>query len=350
MTPSQIPIRNVYFLLCYAWNRLAEGEVVDVSGIESAELVDLFASVLVSGVRHVQRRGLQRGYDEATEELRSIRGRIEIASSARRFLPVHGRAICTYDELTPNTPANQIIRETLRRLALVESVDPDLKHLVNGSYQSLNGIERTRLSRLAFRQIQLHGNARFYRFLLSICELVAGSLLVDERSGSYRFRDFRREPKQMARLFESFILNFLRVRRADLDVRKEKISWEVDHAIEESREFLPSMEMDISIRGGGRTLIIEAKYYQQALASYFDSKKIRSGHLYQLFSYLKNMEARGGPDATAEGMILYPTVDEDLALEYQIQGHRIRVCTLDLSQEWPGIEEKLMELVADAGL
>jgi len=27
-----IPIRNIYFLLLYAWNRLPEGQVVDVSG------------------------------------------------------------------------------------------------------------------------------------------------------------------------------------------------------------------------------------------------------------------------------------------------------------------------------
>ncbi|GAG60746.1 unnamed protein product, partial [marine sediment metagenome] len=31
----QIPIHNIYYLLCYAWNKLDEKDIVDVSGIDS---------------------------------------------------------------------------------------------------------------------------------------------------------------------------------------------------------------------------------------------------------------------------------------------------------------------------
>jgi 5-methylcytosine-specific restriction enzyme subunit McrC len=325
---------------------LAEGDLVDVSGVETTELADLFASVLLSGVHHLRRRGMERGYEEFTEELRSIRGRIEIAPSARRLLPVHGRAICSFDDLTLNTPANQIVKETIRRLSVVDGLDPSLKRQLVVMHRGLDGINRVRLSRLHFRQVQLHRNSRFYRFLLSVCELVLDSLLVDEEAGEYQFRDFTREPKRMASLFESFILNFLRIERPDLAVKKEKIAWSAVAVDEGSRAMLPTMETDISVRTSDQTLVIEAKYYEQTLASYFDTKKVRSGHLYQLFSYLKNMEARGGQDAEAEGMILYPTVDQDISLEYEIQGHRIRVRTLNLAQEWPEIRGDLLGLVA----
>ena len=34
-----IPIQNIYYLLCYAWDKLEEKEVVDVDPIESTSLV-----------------------------------------------------------------------------------------------------------------------------------------------------------------------------------------------------------------------------------------------------------------------------------------------------------------------
>ena len=50
---SPIPVKNIYYLLSYAWDRLPESEVTDVSGLESTELVDLFAAVLSGGINPV---------------------------------------------------------------------------------------------------------------------------------------------------------------------------------------------------------------------------------------------------------------------------------------------------------
>ena len=33
MTAPRIPIQNLYYLLCYAWNRLPQNKLVDVSGV-----------------------------------------------------------------------------------------------------------------------------------------------------------------------------------------------------------------------------------------------------------------------------------------------------------------------------
>src|SRR4051812_9988190 len=110
---STIPIRNIYFLLCYAWNRLLEGSLVDVSKVGTTELADLFARVLVTGIHHLQRRGMEQGYELVTAEIAGVRGRANMLATARRFLECHGRAVCQYDELTVNTPSNQILKGTV---------------------------------------------------------------------------------------------------------------------------------------------------------------------------------------------------------------------------------------------
>ena len=44
-----IPLENVYYLLCYAWNRLDARDRVDVSAIPGNRIENLLAKVLIEG-------------------------------------------------------------------------------------------------------------------------------------------------------------------------------------------------------------------------------------------------------------------------------------------------------------
>ena len=110
MAAREIPIRNLYHMLCYAWNELPEGGFRYVASDEVKKPIDLLARMVIDGVKHVQRRGIDQGYNEFTEELRRLRGRVLVAESERRMLLNLGRAICVFDELSPDTLPNQILR------------------------------------------------------------------------------------------------------------------------------------------------------------------------------------------------------------------------------------------------
>ena len=56
----EIPIQNIYYLLCYAWNNLEEKDLIDIKSIQSTNLADLFAKVLISGITHLLKRGIDR--------------------------------------------------------------------------------------------------------------------------------------------------------------------------------------------------------------------------------------------------------------------------------------------------
>lgn len=343
---SEIPIRNIYYLLCYAWNRLDEGNQVDVSAVDTTELADLLATVLISGTNHLLRRGLEQGYQEVEEELAGIRGRVQVAASARRMLMAHGRALCVYDELNSDTLQNQILKSTLRFLSRVPNLNTELRHKLLLLHRGLGGITDIKLNRLAFRRVQLHGNNRFYRFLLNVCELVVASWLVDEKTGGYKFRDFVRDEKRMAKLFEGFVLNFYRIERPDLDVRRERIYWVATSADESAMQFLPTMETDISIRSKNNTLIVDTKYYGDMFNKRYDSESLHSAHIYQMFAYVKNLEVRGGADVHAKSMLLYPTVDKKARLRFDMHGHELQVCTINLAQEWRELKIEMLGLLS----
>lgn len=342
MQACKIPIRNLYYLLCYAWDQLEQGRVVDVSRCPTTELVDLFAVVLCDGLKHLSRRGLEQGYEIHSDELSSLRGRIDVFDSMRRFLPMRGRAVCEFDELTTNTLNNQILKATLRLLSVEQELHPVLKKEVLRSYSGLTGVDNVTLSSAMFRRVQLHSNTIFYRFLLNVCELVHKSYLVDSATGKTKFREFVRDERAMARVFERFLFNFIQREVGGVDVKRDRIFWQAKSVSDPELRLLPSMNTDISVRGGGTRLIIDAKYYQDSLSSRWEVEKLHSNNLYQLMSYLSNASSDDG--VSLAGMLIYPRVDRELRQKYVIQGYPVYVGTLDLNKDWQEVHSELVAL------
>src|SRR6202789_3313494 len=104
---SAIPITNIYYLLCYAWDVLEEKDALaDVNTLDSTDLIDLFARVLVNGTRRLIRRGLDRGYLPREDEILGVRGKLLVTQTLRHNLLRHGRAACAWDELEYDTLPN----------------------------------------------------------------------------------------------------------------------------------------------------------------------------------------------------------------------------------------------------
>ncbi len=114
---GEIPIANIYYLLCYAWDELEEKDTLaDVDALGSTDLLNLFARVLVNGTRRLLRRGLDRGYLPHEDEIPGVRGKLLVTQTLRRNLLRHGRAACAWDELEYDTLPNRILKTTLQRL------------------------------------------------------------------------------------------------------------------------------------------------------------------------------------------------------------------------------------------
>ena len=115
-----------------------------------------------------------------------------------------------------------------------------------------------------FRRVQLHRNNRIYAFLLHICEFVHEHWLPAEHGGARRFRDFVRDG--LSTLFEDFVLNFYRHELpADWHASAPVIQWQFDAANADALALVPRMETDVCLCGPGRAIILDTKFYAQAL-------------------------------------------------------------------------------------
>ncbi len=345
---SKIPIQNIYYLLCYAWNKLEERDIVDVSGIETTSLWNLFAKVLIGGLNHLLKRGLDRGYVPYSEDSRCLRGKLCFAPMIKRNLFATAQVHCEYDELSYNVLHNQILKAMLRLLIDSHTVDDkDIQDQLTGLYRRLHEIDEVRLSASLFNRVQLHRNNAFYDFPLKICELIYNNLLVSEDTGKSKFRDFVQDRKKMAKVFEDFVRNFYKIERPDCGVSGKEISWN----LEPSDKYVPKMKTDISIELGNSRVVIDTKYYREALVTnQYGQEKIRSTHLYQIIAYLKNLEAKDGINRYCSGILLYPTVDKDIHLNYRMDGHKIMIRTINLNQDWKLIRSDLLNILETAML
>lgn len=332
-----IPIKNIYFLLCYAWNKLEENELVDVSAEDESDLLNLLSRVLLNGTKTLLKRGINRQYLTENEVYQGIKGKVNITDSLRKNLFSKGFSVCEFDELSADILPNQILKTTLQNLIQIPNVSPALKQEIRTIIFRLHEVNTLVLTDTIFHQVQINRNNSFYAFLLNISELIYINVLIDEETGNFQFIDFLRDERQMAKLFEEFIRNFYKIEVPEAKVFREDLQWKMAG---EMHQFLPKMQTDISIKINNRKLIIDAKYYKETLQKYYDSEKIHSQHLYQLFAYLKNQE-----NTKAEGILIYPTVQKSLSLTYTHEGHTIRIETLNLNQDWHEIKADLLRII-----
>ena len=344
----KIPVRNIYYLLCYAWDHVREGETVDVGSEQFGGLVDLFAKVLNEGVSRLVSRGLDRDYLVVQEDVRGLKGKLDFATTIKRNLLLNGKTHCAFDELSYDVPQNQILKATLRGLALIPALDPTLRRHTERLYRKLDAVSDVPLTTSLFRTVRVHRNNRFYSFLLHLCRIIHENLLVNQEEGTAEFDDFREDEHQMGLLFEQFVRSFC-ARETDYKVSAPTIDWFGAEASETDLRHLPRMQTDIVLRSPARTIILDTKFYKNPLDTRWEGERVNAGNLYQIFSYVTNWTARadtGEPEP--EGWLLYAAVDGGFDYRFELMGRPVRVCSVDLGQEWRGIEEELKGLVGSA--
>lgn len=340
---NSIPIHNVYYLLCYAWNRLEQAAIADASSLPTTKLADLFATVLCTGIDHLARRGLEKCFESHHETLTGIRGRIDFGGSLRKNSFFQGQAVCVFDEVSLNTTANRILNTTVKRLLKFGELDRELRSRLRTVARSLRNLKEIELTNALFRKVQVSSNRAYYGFLLNVCEFVHHSWLVDEANGDRKFRDFTRDDAAMARLFESFLFNFMARECPQWSVVREEIKWDAGSVTDPELRYLPRMRTDISARRTGEYKIIDAKFYTNTLSSRYDVEKLHSANLYQILSYLMN--AKFGDGVQPQGVLIYPRVDRDLREDYSILGRTISVRTINLNAPWKLIDQELRQIL-----
>ncbi|MEH7351770.1 5-methylcytosine restriction system specificity protein McrC [Gottfriedia acidiceleris] len=338
---SRIPIKNIYYMLCYAWDRLEEMDKVNVGQEDDIDLYHLITRVLLNDLKVLIKKGFYREYVVITEESSTLKGQIQFQPSIRDFTYKRGKMVCSYDEMSHDILHNQIIKTTLYYLLKNNHLEIDMKEKVHHIFKYFQDVSLIQLNNRIFSNVKIHRSNQHYGFTIDLCKLLFDSLLINNEETSFKYKDFEQNHKAMAALFENFVRNFYKKELPHYKVYRENIDW-----IAEGNDLslLPRMQTDVSMENDQEKIIMDTKFYHKVLTLNYDTEKLISGNLYQLLSYLNN-RSKTSVLKQKKGILLYPRVDRTLNAQYRIQGFPIKVCTVDLNLNWKRIHESLHDVI-----
>lgn len=343
---NKIPIRNIYYLLSYAWDQAGYGSDV-LLGTDSFEDVDnLYAALMDISLGNLYKRGFRSEYHEKHEAIAGIRGKLHLSETLKSGLFSKGKTWCEFDEFSVDNNLNQIIKNAIR--VLLKSKSLSHQNILNLRQHLSRFSEVSDIGSVQIQQTKIRFNAHNiqYRFIVELCNLIRRSISISQDTQEIHLRSFIENETEMFRIFESFVLNFYKRELSGVKVgRDSRLKWSVETQSDLFAERVPELNTDISIFYTDETLVMDTKFYVDALVSNRGyKKKYRREHLSQLMEYLRISEREYGK--SARGMLLYPTVGEDVNDSGKIEGFQISICTVDLSKEWSEIRKRLLWLAS----
>jgi 5-methylcytosine-specific restriction enzyme subunit McrC len=342
-----VPIQNVYYMLTYAWKNTKEKDIAPSSGEESPELYNFLAQKLIDGIYHLLKRGFNRDYRTQSNDLRTIRGKINFSESVKRGLLNNGRVQCEYDEFDEDTKQNQIIKATLTKLISIDTIENGIRNEIIVLKRRFATVSNIPLVKSSFSGLSYNGNNKYYQYLMNICEFIYQNIIPTEQSGRYKFKKF--EEDRLFAIFESFVKKFYEHERPDLMVTGERYAYRMVAKEEETQKYIPTLNTDVSLISKQRKLIIDTKFYKKTLVTNeFGNQIIDSNNLRQINAYLDNAVLEEGQQL--DGMLLHPTIDQDYSMEYKYRKKfNVFFQTINLNQDWKFIKNKLLKIINPIG-
>lgn len=346
---KSIVIKNIYYMLAYAFEVLRQPHYGEIAAEDFENVHDLLAAILAKGVLKQLKQGLHREYICEHDNIPVLRGRLDIHRTVNNRLQRKQLLYCEYEVLSVNNIFNQIIKTTALILIHQQTVKEKHKAALKKAMLFLTDVDWIEPKSIKWNRLSFHKNNKNYKMLLNICCFVLDSLLLSTDRGEYKMASFLNDHR-MSVLFEKFVLEYYRFHYPNLKASPLQISWNVD---EGKSVFLPNMQTDIVLQHEDRKLIIDTKYYSHTMQVQYGTHKLRSDNLYQIFAYVKNMDA--GNTGNVAGMLLYAKTEETIApdSDFIIGGNKISVKTLDLNTSFNNIARQLNKItesfIAEAG-
>ncbi len=339
-----ILIKNIYYMLTYAFQILRQSNYDDIAAEDFENIHDMFAAILGKGVAQQLKHGLYREYVNKSDNLTTLRGKLDIQGTIKNKLQHRQKLYCDFDELSENNLMNQVIKTTMTLLIKQGNVKIENKSVLKKDLLFFDSVDYIEPSEIKWDRIQYQRNNQSYKMLLNICRLVIEGLLLSTEQGMIKMATFL-DDQRMSHLYEKFILEYFRYHHPELRANPEQVQWNLD---DDNDMWLPNMITDITLKSkDGRVLILDAKYYGQQMQSNFDVQTYRNANLYQIFTYVKNWDK--AQTGKVSGMLLYAKTSEEFqpANQFSMGGNKIAVGSLDLNLPFNEIAGQLEKIVTE---
>lgn len=357
VTSSKIPVRNLWLLQLFA-SRLYQTRETALSGVESMpdDLPDAVARLLLFEAEQRLRQSLTTGFRRQHDQLRRVRGRIDILDTYRHRCLDRARVSCRFDEIVVDTPGNRMVRAALARAGRIVS-DKNLAQQARGLQERFRalGIGDSPPRSADITSLLSDRTLARDRRMLCAAELLLSLQIPAPGGGGRASADVAADDDFLRKLYEHAVRGFYRHRLTPegwyVRPANHGLEWDIESSSEGLEELLPKMETDIELseRSTGRHIVIDTKFTSVTSPNYQGRQRFKSGHIYQIYAYLMSQRDRRPSDLPrSEGILLYPVVGGHVDEEAVMHGHRMRFYTIDLAAPSDVVVQQLLDAIAES--
>lgn len=368
--PSTLNIRNIWMLMLYASHLYRRSPNAFVNVEKTHEVLPLLlVRLLVEQAQKRFRLALSLTFEREIKEVHALKGRLKVLETQRRQSLRRGRVVCEYTTMTVNTPTNRYVKaalatsvKLLSNLEVDGTLNQERLTLLKRARRFVRYLDEVgvgeRPTRSEVRALMRGHTQREDRNVRDAAHLLLSMWLPTQTQGSVRAPRPLTTARELWTLFEKAVANFY---RTHLDGK----TWQVEaqrSLVWNPSGTLPTMYADIVLtqRDTQDTIIIDTKCMP---ASYSKTKgdeavKLRSAHLYQMFSYMSAMSYAWSGDMEkkrkVEGILLYASTyspkngcDNQATVDelHWLQNAPLQVISLDLTGDFESFRRKLLQLV-----
>jgi len=323
-------------MILYAFDEVKSKKTEDLTFEDCSTGSDALIKLFLHELKKIARRGFYKNYQTQDAESTLVKGKVDVEESLK--LPNPNLAI-SYDEFTMNNGLNQVLKRTLfnlRQKGLQSAWQPLVKRL----YVNFDTVDLKEAVSYKHTLTTLNNH---YRLALSLAFFINNQIIPKDEQGDERFIDITQNEETMHRIYERFLRNFYHI-HTNYHVGSHKYDWKLYPLEDRDKTLLPKMETDIEIKkSSDEKIIIDAKYYKEALTSRYETKKLVSSNLYQMYTYLDHN--RHYPKL--RGILLYPFNGHELNHRFRSdKNYDMEAMTVNLNRPWHEIESRLLEIIA----
>ncbi|MEW6733996.1 MAG: hypothetical protein AB1489_21900 [Acidobacteriota bacterium] len=207
------PINNLTHLLVTVYDLIHWQQAYAIC-TQVEQWCELIVAALLDTVEELLRGGLRQGYSEVNENITGVKGRLDLVRQLGENLGRLDRHRCTYQEFSPDTIENCLIKTALDQVLFMPFVNPDLSRRLMRAQAGLAAVKSGEPRDFNFDNLSFTRLNEHYRKPLALARLVLE--LTAPAFNSAASNGLRCVPAflvDMNRLFERYIATQL-IRRA----------------------------------------------------------------------------------------------------------------------------------------
>lgn len=328
-------VENAYSMMKYLYSELANRRFKNMDITICQNLDDLYALIISTWSASLAKEGLYKEYVTIEgEEMTSPKGQVDLQESIIRQSQTRGSLVCNYDELSDNIYINKVLKGTMQYLLYQPEISDEVKLNIQKSLIAFNGVERTDIELMNWKNVSFNNNNMRYKHLIEVCKTYFNEKSLAKTVGLD-------DGIRLYILFKKQIEKFLGQRYGGL---LDVTTFEMPFTLENEPPFelyINKVQRMTVLSSDDRSLIYLIRL-QDELA--MNDNKIRRKRLDEMVGYMREYMARTGTKAS--GVIVYVNTDRN-KLNFEpmtvniVENFPIGETIVDIFDQWRFIENKL---------